>query len=59
MESTNEEIRLRMREHAKSISHLADQVTDRRVKICLIGLAFKLLDAMEMETASLEKQEVA
>jgi len=46
-------------EHAKSISHLADQVRDRRVKICLIGLAFKLLDAMEMETASSEKQEVA
>ena len=52
MENANEEIRRRMMEQAKSISRLADQVTDRRVKICLIGLAFKLLDAMEMETAS-------
>lgn len=56
VEFTAEEIRRMMIEQAKNISHLADQVTDRRVRIVLIGLALKLLDAMEMESASLERK---
>ena len=52
VENKREEIRLQLMEHAKSISRLADQVTDRRAKICLIGLAFKLLDSIEVVARS-------
>jgi len=57
MENATEEVCRQLMEYAKGISRLADQVTDRQVKICLIGLAFQILDAMEIEARKSERRQ--
>ena len=54
MDDTRERLRQQFIEHAQGVARLADQVTDRRVQITLIGLAFTLLDSMEAENRSVE-----
>jgi hypothetical protein len=55
MADTRQSLRPRFIEHAEGVARLADQVTDRRVQITLIGLAFTLLDTMEAENRSVER----
>jgi len=50
MASGERQVHLQIKEHAQSITQLADEVADRSVKLRLIGLALGLLEVMEMTT---------
>ncbi|HVC52838.1 MAG TPA: hypothetical protein VND87_12535 [Stellaceae bacterium] len=52
MEGDEAPVHIRIGDHARGISQLADQIADRRAKLRLIGLALGLLEVMEMTTPS-------
>lgn len=50
MEGNETPVHVKIGDHARSITQLANQIVDRRAKLRLIGLALGLLEVMEMTT---------
>jgi hypothetical protein len=48
MNDADDEVYRQLVEHAMRISRLADQASDQRIKIHLIGLTYELLDATQL-----------